>query len=359
MYHLLEDRRTVQRGAVLVPELNYVVRGMRRNLTRYTNYYRQEPRAVQSQHFLVRLLQSIHVSLTNDVFFYRQLVSEVSYEVARAVGITTPLYRGKIRRGVLFKGINECYMATTAPFDINTPWREWEPVQFHRHPFDGLMPTPLNGGIEGTADDFAVLSINIPMLAAQYRQWFFEERQPFNEESPRSIMQFVAMYPLTNAVTSYMDIAVTNRCFKLQMGSRLREIKANIPFMLADYQPVFDRAIEKLMDQVESKNYPYTSLVSQLPTMSGKLPSEVLDLPETTMTRQNEWIFMVARIPLVKFLLSVDFVSGSRNNRQGNNHIRRVLKQAKSDRILQQSLPRQLSAVIIEDINDNIASYLR
>lgn len=359
MYHLLEDRRTVQRGAVMVPELSYITNGMRRNLNRFTMYYQQEPRAVKSQHFLVRLIQSIHVSLSNDVFFYRQLVSEITNEVARSVGITTPLYRGKIRRGVLFQNVNESYIATNEPFDIDSDWRSWSPLKIHAHPFDTITPTPMNGAGIGTNEDFAVVSINIPMLAAQYRQWHYEERQVSIDESPRSVMQFVSMYPLTNILESFIDISMFNRLSKIHSERSFREIEVSNPFLLNDYRPAFDKAVGKLVEQLERKTLPYSALVQQIPNISDSSAFDVFELPKTTMTRQDEWVFMVSRLPLVKYLLSMNFVTGNRNNRQGNNHIKRILRQAKSDRIIQQSLPRQLSEIVIEDINEYVVPYVQ
>jgi hypothetical protein len=223
MHNLFNLMPNIEHGILRLPEWAYVRTELRRNLDRVIAYYRKHPTAVHSAHFLVRLLQSITVPKSLNLERYYYNVDAGALNLSMALKMTSSIYRGQLFDGVFYSDCKEILIAHSEPFDFHQAHRNWEtlcPIEVLRHPLSDLGLGLPDGDKIGSDYGIAVISINIPMLAVQYRAFRInEEYLTGNSDSQRSVMQFIRMYVIPNMLPSHLDHCLFNRIYNLHIGA--------------------------------------------------------------------------------------------------------------------------------------------
>ena len=255
MHSFFQTQNTALQGIVQFPQWQYVRDGLRRNLGTTLAYHRRNPTAVKSSHFLVRLLQSITVPKSQNLQRYYDNVDSIALNVSMALKMTSSLYRGHVFNGVFYdQDSTEILIAHNEAFDYELANRDWPnlcPVKVLRHPRSDLGLGLLDGQPRGVESGLAVVAINITMLAIQYRAFRLQEQALAGEdESQRSVMQFVRMYVLPNMLLSHLDLALFNRADALARGRPLGASVGRASFQTLDYgnrvDTVYKDALETL-----------------------------------------------------------------------------------------------------------------
>lgn len=362
MHQLFLKRPTVVRGLFQLPAFTYIRNGLSTNLVKLVSFYRENPRAVRSDHFLVRLLQSIAVSHQHEPVYYVDLVSDIADELAMSLGMTSPLYPGRVFDPGIFygRGTSEVLVSATVPFDAVEAAKDWEdlePIWVLSHPKTDLnMDLPIgrsNGGNGG----MAVIAINIPMLALQYRQWRARE-QLLRPDNQRSLMQFLCLYPLANMLRSHLDIALFNRLRAHFHGRVPLESIRRPPLHVIRYEDKVDALLSDLVTILKRKNQYFDAVLASIPLVVENNALNRLMLPKLPPTRQVLWALTLARLDTVAFLVQLEAESNMGRNQQSINKIRRGLIQLKNDRVWQQALPRELYHEVMTYIDDEITAYI-
>jgi hypothetical protein len=326
MYQLFNERPVNSGGGFDLPEFRRLRDGLRQSIYRITSYRQENTTGLDGSHLLVRLLQNLNISLHLDVEIYVDKVNDVAYGTANALKLTSPLLTGQIHReGVFYRklrdshGIKEVIIASTDDFDIQDfkkNWRRYDPIRVISHPLTDLWMTVPDGRITQAADGFAVISINIPMLAAQYRMWRHERRDIERSESPRTVGQFLMEVPLPNMLYTHVDIALFNRMMALYFDLPLSNGSNRHPFALPDYHMHVDQALNTFIGKVVPKKLNFDNLISTFLTASHDDYHEILKFPDLSFARQIQWAVLIARLPLLCFLLAQNRdYPGANNNR--------------------------------------------
>lgn len=350
MHTLFNDPPVASRGALTFPHFNYVRKQIQTNLERVVNYYRVSPMYYHSDHILVKILQSLNVNIHQDLVVYRDKVEDRTDAVARSLRLTTASQAGEVPEEGFFYGLgsDEVVVAIDAPFPLTKVRDDWEnlqPIRWLRHPkTDMNLDIPM-GRQTSEEEGLSVILINIPMLACQYRQWRLRELRD-NPENPRSVTQFIGLYPIPNSLYSQIDVAFMNRFITTMQGEAIPEVRDNHPFYLNNYERHLDGEIDKMLTVINRKSLKFENLLESLLPIHANSFREVIELPKIPPTRQVLWALTLARLPISIFLGHWHGMVGTRNNGQEINRMRRSLIELENDKALKQGLPREARSYV-------------
>lgn len=344
MYTLFNEPIWGTAGAnITFPKYQRAIQGLRQNLEKVIQYNRTYPRAVDSGHFLVRLLQSLNVPLSMDVNIYRDRVEEVAEGVSMAMKLTSSLYRGRVfSPGVFYgEGSYEIVIAHSEDFDLRGIEDNWEdlcPVTFLTHPKTDLgMDAPLgfqNNGEEG----LSIVLVNIPMLAVQYRMWRMREWHQ-NNEAQRTKMQFVSSYPLTNALHSQLDVALLNRFMSIYRGDPVGLSMIRKPYTMTRWEAELDFSLDQYAEDLAKRKYTFDHFLAVFKGVSSWTLRDAIRIPPMVPTRQVTWALAMSRARVVEFLLDWTVEIGNDRNKGYANDIQLETTRLLNDSALKSSLP--------------------
>jgi hypothetical protein len=300
---------------------HYARDGLRHNLKKVVEFYKSHSMAVESDHFLIRLLQSIAVAKNIELHRYYDVVDSLSLNLGMALKMTSSISKGHVFRGVFYAGCTEVLIAENADFDaeaVNRDWRNVQAVKVLRHPRSDLMLNLPDGKKTGTETGIVVISINIPMLAVQYRAFRLREDEYTREtgEPGRTIQQFIHMYVLPNMLYSHLDYVVFNRIYNLERGAVMGEGKHH-PFYITDFSSKLNAVHETILANLQAVGQDFTGILRSIPAVTKESLNDVMAFPDVAPTMQVIWALALSRFPAVN--LMVDLAKGGN---QGGANIR-------------------------------------
>lgn len=358
MYRLFEKSPINVSGDFVQPGFLRIRTGLLRSLERTMDYHQAHPRIINNQHILVRLLENLNVPLSMDIGMYRDKVADRSLDLAMSLKMTSPLSRGKIfsRSWFFGDGVEEVLLANVDDFDLEileTNWRDASPIRALYHPGTDLNLRVPNG--YGAADEggVSVMSINIPMLACQYRQWRLDR-----SNDSKTTAQFISAYPIVNILPSILDIAIFNRLTYHYFDVEIPEISNKHPFYLVDWTRDLDPFLTDWLDKVSRRGWDFDTLISLIPTVASKDYHEIIKLPEMAFSSQVQWGVVLSRLSLLMFLIRMNVDTKNQRNGHYLSQIRLFFRSFFSMRGLEQALSPKRGEEVKAIINDGILTYI-
>lgn len=339
------------------PEWLYVRDGLNRNLATVLRYSRKNPTAVESSHFLVRLLHSIPVPQSHNLERYYENVDAMALNVSMALKMTSPINQGKLFDGVFYgPGNSEILIAHNEGFDFEKAHQDWEnlaPVQVLRHPMSDLGLPILDGDNYGAEVGLVVVSINIPMLALQYRAFRINEDLVTDGErdSQRSVMQFIRMYVLPNMLPSHLDLALFNRMDNLEKGAPLGASLYRHPFYMTDYASRALYVQEHILDNLRKFSKDFSGILRSVPAVTKETMDEVMATPDLAPTRQVLWALVLSRLNAISFMFRVAKDGPGTRNQSEVSRFKRAALAWKSDHLMRSMLPLDMYFEVESEIN--------
>ncbi len=354
MYSLFNSMPETLSAVMKVPAWDQLHDGLKRNLNTVIRYYRDHSMAVESDHFLVRLLQSIAIPMSQNTERYVDNVQSVALNLSMALKMTSSIYRGQIFKGTFYgPGCDEILIADNDYFDADLASKNWQnqvPVYILRHPITDLG-LKLPDGRDNTTDfGLVVVVINIPLLAIMYRGFRQAEayREEALQENQRSLMQFVHMYVLPNMMASHLDHVLFNRLHAHSVGSPIGEARRPHSFPLVDWSHKLDAAQDLMLEIVENHKRDFRSIMHEIPLITKANLGELMRLPDLAPTQQVVWGLSISRLPALDFLFRVSQNGGSTRNRQEVNYVLRQIKMYKRNSMMKALSPDALADVMFE-----------
>ncbi len=361
MYELLAPPTNNSAGGLAIPQWRRVQEGLQRNIVRVQDYYRNNPRSLAGGHFLTKLLRSLNIShqLDDETFVWK--VSDWADDLSMTMKMTSSIFRGKLFRPGVFYGpdVGEAIVASIEPFDVDVAVKNWqaiEPIRVLTHPFcDFDLALPL-GQSRSSGGGLAVIVIDIPKLALQYKVWRRWERS-VNHDSPQSYMQFLRALPIPNMLTSHTNVAILNRIMNCFFGGDVPKSDPAHSFYLTNWGPEVDNVAKYYLNHVANKNVRFDVLVDLMPTLGGSM-HDVIRLPKQAYSLQLQWAIVLARLVLTTFLVQFNADCENPSNQKYLNYLRRYLRLIEINRGLEHALPQQDFLDVSQIIDDGIRPYL-
>lgn len=362
MYELFHEGPT-QQGGLVFPEFRRVKEGLRRSIVEVQKYRLDNPMSLTATHPLIRLLLSLNVPLSLPPDVYCDRVAEVTYALARNLQFTSSVSRGKLHTPSMFYGdnVSDIVLVHDEAFDlyeIESRWKDLHPIRVLYHPQTDLRLHVPDGKVASSESGMAVISINLPMLAVQYRMWRQWERGVVAQESPRTVMMFLQAHPLPNMLASHLDCAIFNRLFALYFGMEMPEVRTRHPFYLIDWRKEVDAVLLKYLDAAAARRMDFNAMVDTMPTAGYDTRYETLRWPEMPFTYQVTWALVIARLATVMFLVRFGADNTIARNRQELNQLNRFIVRLRQMKALEPNLPPAELAVVNSVIDAGIVPYL-
>lgn len=350
---------TVSYGKESIPAFDYIKTQVSKELDKVVNYYRTNPTFVKNEHLLVQILLNVTVSMDREDEEYLYRTAMLTNRLGNQFSLTSATAYGRVRSPGLFYGskCDEIILVHETPFDLEDAINNWEdlqPVTVLRHPFTdmsfqrgrGSYITKEQGGI-------SVVAINIPMLCIQYREWVKSNTADGGLTKP--LTQFVSMYPITNMLYTHTDISMFNRLSNIyQRESSASFIRAHSLY-INDFTVPLDAALKMLVRVLGRKVLLWEAMVENIECIHSTSLREAMSLPDVVPTRQVKWALIVARLPLIHFLVMVNPKSNATKNALLVRRLKSTLRAIRVDRILDGALPRRIlmdiDSAIINDID--------
>lgn len=361
MYQLLQESPLQFGGGLIFPEFRRIRDGLQLSVERIKHYRRINPRYLPGGHLLMRLLHSVPVSQKLDAQTYNDKVADIALLFTQSLHLTSALSKGRVWRPGPFLGgqVTEVVIANVDSWDVEAGLANWEeltPIRYLYHPMSSLKLPVTDGQFASAESGLAVITINVPMLAGQYRAWRLANAG--TEESPRNIGQFLQAYPIPNMLDSQIDIAILNRLIGQYFGAEPVAEPFRHPFYLTDWSTEVDAVLEKWLVNTSPKRWDFDTLVSHIPTVCADNLHQTLKLPELAFTTQLQWAVMLSRLSLLMFLVQFNKATNNERNQSYLNMIKRWLRYMDGNTTLRSALPNDLYDDVTVLIDCGIAPYL-
>jgi hypothetical protein len=357
MQSLFNLASSVTQGVVGLPaDWLYIKLGLHRNLSSVVNFYRKNPMAVHSNHFLVKLLQSITVPQSQNLDRYYDNVDSLSLNLSMALKMTSSIYKGALFNGTFYGDDNtEFLIAINDSFDIYKAHDNWEnivAVKVLRCPRSDLGFNLPNGINTGSESGLAVISINIPLLAIQYRAFRLNEiniaeGSDGTGDSQKSLMQFIHMYVLPNMLFSQLDQVIFNRIANLFNGAPIGESSRKHSFYLPDYTDKMNSVHNTLIKNLVKVGKDFSGTLRTIPMAIKENADELMVMPEIPLTIQAIPAIFLARLNVLTFLFGISPIE---KNKMAINQVLRTIKIYNVVQLCKRVLPIDIYVDVLDEV---------
>jgi hypothetical protein len=269
--------------------------------------------------------------------------------IANSFRMTSELTAGHAFDGVFYgPGSPEVLLHRDCYFDpihASKHWRHISAIQVHRHPQSHLGLLLANGKETCSESGIGVISVNIGLLAMQYRGFILEQYRKLqnHSESLLGINHFIHMNVLPPILYRHMDYVLMNRMMNLFYGAPMGQAYLKHPFLLYDYQQKLDKSLGFYLKHIQDKSMRYEDMLLGIPAIFANTQYEALQLPDYAPTRQVQWSLLLARLPVIQFLIDVGGDKGKRRNSTQLNNLNRHITRLLRDNSIMQGLNPSLS----------------
>lgn len=364
MYNLFTSLAGTSAASFAFPAYDYIRSAMLKDIDRLVDFKRTFPKAVRSDHLLVKTLQSLNITFDGNIDIYRSFVEARTTQFSGGLGYTSDYYRGKPFYGskAQFYGNKtvEIIIATDEDFDLKgarLTWKSWRPVRVLAHPRSDVTIETLDGSNTFSESGICVIEVNIPMLACQYQLWK-EEQRMMNVEIPRNVGHFIMMYPLTNAVYSHIDVSIFNRMSRRLLNEPVGQADRYVPFYVTDYSKRIDDHCVDSLNRFIRNPMPWKDVLKNIPCLIDENMYNVVRLPKMNRTAQVIWAMTAARLNMTTFLLALRKRSKDFKNTEEVTLIKRALVNLDTGKLLHNGLPASLSKWFESYIDNRIIHFL-
>lgn len=361
MFQLFTKPYDSQNGVIRPPEMEYIKRTYEQQLTTITDYYRSRVYAIKNTHLLSRLLTTGEIPASYDLYRFLEAAYARAPYIAKHFQLTSEITYGHVKPSVFYGEENsEILLYTEAPFDVTSAVQHWTQIQavtVLEHPFSDLgllLPT----GIKHSTDTgLVVISINIPLLLLQYRQFVLQQQVKLlnGSESLLGVTHFIHMYVLPNMLYSQLELCLMNRCMNLYYGAPMGDALKRHPFYVIDYRDKIDKSLMGSVRRLKKTRMLYFSVLKNLPSIYHEDSQLSLQMPDMAPTRQVWWALLLCRLRIMQFLIDIGGESGIRMNRSLINRLQIDIKRLQDENVYRNAVPDELYRTLTEQFNALVA----
>lgn len=319
MINIFLEKSEYQGGIVKFSDFEYLKQIYVLDVNNITNYYHNRVYAIRNTHLLVRLLNSLDVPMDYPVDQYASVAETRATHLAGVFDISSSLHRGRLFDGVFYgPGSQEIIISDNDyfnPYYAEKHWTRIRAVKTLLHPKSDLGILLPNGRKTMTGDGLSAFSINIPLLAVQYRSFMLSQRMKYQSGGGfLGANHFIHMYVLPNMLYDHMDWVLLNRMKNLFYGAPMGTALIKHPFLVIDYGKKLDRVLERCIYSIQKRQLRYEILLKSIPAIFAEDQQEALLMPDVAPTMQIRPHFLMARLGIIRFMMEL----GGQNDRSMN-----------------------------------------
>lgn len=267
------------------------------------NYWENSFRYLKRPNPLITLLVNFDLDLSDtpeNIFNY--LTAASSY-LANSVGlINTTNKNDKPFTNTIMKTGKE-YLVVTNTLLIPTDDRsilDNSITVLYASPSDYFFTHPKYYDL-GISEDYFIFGIDLVKLGLGYYYWCKEQLVLENDTDPA---RYLFTIVLTNLVKDLTDFMYINRFIAEYEKAYVTEWLNFNPIHIADNSNYYEKILQYSIKNLKSKNKRYWwEVINNIPILLNSNTLSLLTLPNVSTNRRNEWIFWLARLPYLIFLL--------------------------------------------------------
>lgn len=306
MFSLIEREKGVDRGSLVSPELNLARSKLSKAIDKIVNYYRTNFVTIDRASPIYRLVWNLNFQTGNttpDIYGYYQKARTKMDDIAIATGITTSSNKSAMSIGYFYGNIPTAILAEDgmSPREIHGASQGWESLSPMR-----ILACPVATGVFARPDKitakvgYAVISVDIPMLAVMYNMWQFKNNQK-PEDEREGIDHFIGRYLYPNAMRSQADAMVVNMLNSDSLD--LYDINPDIdepPIALYDNSKEFAKHLSDHVKDMRKSGFTLGRFISNIPGFVGDDLLDGVEVLEETKSTANRWAVLMASLPMVR-----------------------------------------------------------
>lgn len=345
------------RGGMVVPQMFTIRKSFMLNLANLTKYYREHEFYLPNDHLLKMLLLNLNVSGDKPLLEYVDSVRDRIQTLSRMYKLSSSANTGKVLDKSMFLNdrVQEIVILHGEQFNIDEcskNWKELEPVKFLDHPHTDISFAIPDGTYKSDEMGAAIISINLPMLALQYRLWAKEE---LTKTNPKKVSSFIVSYPLNNAIRSHADIAISNRLLNIvSKAPHLNRSKWRATSLgLPDYTSSVDNVLAAYSSIIERRQPTFYDILHNIPTITGINFTYRAKLPEVIVTNSVAWALYASVIKKLVLAFRVTEQRGLAINQNVINEVSWITKRLDNDKVYSYGYPAELIE-LFDELRDRV-----
>lgn len=307
-------------------------------LAKTIRYYNRNNYYSKNNHILVRILRTLNLNIHLDLIDYVDTIVSRSPSIIRNFNMVSSINKGTWHRGEFYgNNTSELWVGNSHPgdfFNYISDWKNIVPVTVLAHPNTDLLFGLPENNYDRFFNEYAILEINIPMLALQYREWAI--MRITENDASTNIATFVKSYVLPNMLYSHIDLVMINRLKDtLYNGSVVDMYTApKLPFKIVDYSDKLDRVLVKIINDIHNTSFLYDNVLTTIPGIYNDTLEPISMLPNIPNTRQARPMLFISRLELMEFIIRLGDVRALRKNKHHINRLKLDLTLLKNDSLL-------------------------
>lgn len=318
---LFEKNSSISRTNIKPSGLLYLSSEIGKILSRYINYYQNVENYVNGKNTFVRMVEYLRMDISDSEDEIDGKVRDKYLSLGSMFGLVSFQKRGEAVYPGSFYGSNatEIWIGNDEYFD-KSPKGDLdildtlEPVKVIRHDHDVLTFPYLNGQYVGPANEMVVLSMNIPMLT--YMLYIWDKRCVRKEGGILPAEVFVTNVIMPKLITSHVEVTILNQIFNEVRGipNTSGEWYRN-PFYIQDLSLRVRSIVREISDRLKSQPLTYDEILDIVPgiLLENKM-FDIIRLPNTFITHNNRWAYLVAYLPVLNNFVILDGMLGNNRN---------------------------------------------
>ncbi len=359
MFDIFEGGKDPSVSHYQFPAWLFIRRNMIKEIARVTDYYHKRPYNLNGSNILKDLLNNINIPISYDTARYVDMFIERAMILSKSFGFSSPYSNSHVFNGLFYgEGSTELIILNDQYENIDKleeNWKEIESFKVLLHPISDFGLTTPDGTKQSTAAGFAVIEINLAMLAIQYRTFMriMERNQHSDDTSKKlllSVSNFLMMFPLANMLYSHLDLVIYNRFKNIYYGEPMSSPLRRLPFTIRDYTSRIDKTLSKIIAVLTDRKYPYGVILTMIPTIHSENMYTALQLPDYPPTRQIDWVYAVARLGPYRLLVELGGQQSIDINQSQLVTVKRNLRYLRKDSILETKLSKEDLHTVNDDM---------
>lgn len=342
MLQLLNDMLARKRARAGNPASIYMRELVRNNMSRVSKRYKDSSKFVRPEHLVVKIINAIGIGRAMGPEDAVYAAEDRMYSIANALGLTAATSFGKPQAHVTLDVGTEAVLLYSADFE-RKDWRELEPLTFLYH-----NQTNLNYTVGGERDPnaFAMVAINIGMLAYQFTHWAIQNRANGDIEN---LYIYIAKHVIFNSIYTYMDISMFNRYLFEINGIFIPNDKPYREIAVADLNMPTKKVVDKTISQLTGMQVTVCDSLVNAPLLFKESALDLTVMPETAYTAACRWFVTTATLPYIRFGVIASVARGDSIESGKLSTLKRELTAMENTQIFSRLEPH-LSSHIMEDI---------
>jgi hypothetical protein len=274
------------------------------------------------------------------------------------LGITSSFSKGNLfTEGVFYPECPEILVyARNEKFTSMDLWRDWRavtPVEVVNHPISSLTVVELGvkNPISLTNPDLAVISIDIPLLAAQWKMW--------QAAHPGHLIEaFLTQIVLPGMMKSHLNVALFNKMM-VQLGIREGcDVKTNLPMGQTPTDQHGEDLIKEVIAKLSNMKLQGGQILATVPVIYGDDYLGTVKLPSMAPTYQVEWALMSQKVDPISVMLEIGKIAGDDRMLREIISIRRTLLQIKEEKTIANGLSTATGQYLMDRLEMMVVSRL-